>query len=275
MKSKVKYILWIVLASLFFIVGVPITINEAYKIGTGYLTLWNAADVFSYYGTILGAGATIIALVITISFTQKQIHRDSYLKSEHEKWSRTESAFADALNSINPMRPLMETMDTGFTDPSVAIKAIQKYQMTCRTATDQLNAYLNIIDYPKVKPILDTMNSFVDEIDQILQDMVKEYSRLSDFLNRGTAQRTIEMENKYPGFFPKEDLVLHERLLKDTSKIQPDEIKKVIAQLNEKIIEIYCSKYRSLLQLKGSTFEIINTEIQQKADSILFLWRKP
>jgi hypothetical protein len=34
--------------------------------------LWNASDVLSYYGTIIGAIATIIAVVLTISFTQKQ-----------------------------------------------------------------------------------------------------------------------------------------------------------------------------------------------------------
>ena len=55
----------------FFIVGIPILINESYKNGQGYITMWNAADVLSYYGNILGSAATIIALIVTIRFTSK------------------------------------------------------------------------------------------------------------------------------------------------------------------------------------------------------------
>lgn len=46
-------------------------INESYKNGQGYITMWNAADVLSYYGNILGSAATIIALIVTIRFTSK------------------------------------------------------------------------------------------------------------------------------------------------------------------------------------------------------------
>ena len=82
------------------------------------------------------------------------------------------------------------------------------------------------------------------------------------------------MENKYPNSFSTEDIALSEKILKDTNGIQQSDIDKAIEQLNEKIIAIYYGAYRSLLQLKGSTFEIINTETQKKADSILHLWGK-
>ena len=109
--SKRKTVILIVLAILFFVIVVPICINECYKIGSGYITEWGAADVLSYYGTALGATATATAMVATITFTRKQIDRDSYLKSEKEKWSKIEAVFIDALNSINPMLPLISTMD--------------------------------------------------------------------------------------------------------------------------------------------------------------------
>ena len=47
--------------------------------------MWGAADVLSYYGTILGATATATAMIVTIVFTRKQIYRDSYLKNGNEK----------------------------------------------------------------------------------------------------------------------------------------------------------------------------------------------
>lgn len=266
-----------IIALLVLAVGIPIIINEAYKYGTlygGYVTAWDAADVLSYYGTVLGATATAIAMVVTITFTRKQIYRDSYLKNEREKWSKIESVFSDALNEINPMRPLMETMDTSFIDPSMAARTIQKYQITCKTATDQLNACLNTVDYPKVKPIIDAISSFASEIDQTLKNAVTEYSKLRDFKHKNTAYDIAEIESKAPGSFSKEDIMLSERILKGTNEIQLDDIQKAIEQLNEKIIAIYYGTYHSLLQLKGSTFETINAEIQQKADCILLLWGK-
>ena len=56
--SKRKTVILIVLAVLFFLIVVPICINECYKIGPGYITEWGAADVLSYYGTALGATAS-------------------------------------------------------------------------------------------------------------------------------------------------------------------------------------------------------------------------
>src|SRR5699024_10680981 len=69
MKKKVIFVIVI----LFLIVGIPLIINELYKVNSGYITMWGASEVLSYYGTILGAGATIIAVYFTIHFTQKQI----------------------------------------------------------------------------------------------------------------------------------------------------------------------------------------------------------
>ena len=30
--------------------GIAIVINESYKVGTGYITLWQPADVLAFYG---------------------------------------------------------------------------------------------------------------------------------------------------------------------------------------------------------------------------------
>lgn len=57
---------------LFFIFVVPIIINESYKTNSGYITLWNAADVLSYYAVILTGIFSISILAITIFSTKKQ-----------------------------------------------------------------------------------------------------------------------------------------------------------------------------------------------------------
>lgn len=173
-------------------IGVPISINEVYKYGSlygGYATEWGAADVLSYYGTILGSAIAVSSLVITIWFTRKQIIRDSYLKSEDEKWSKIETVLADALNDINPMRLLIETMDTGFNNPSATITTIQKYQMSCKVATDQLHTCLSTTDFPKVKNLIDAINTFTEQISEICTEQISAYSKLRNYLSLDTAKK--------------------------------------------------------------------------------------
>lgn len=59
----------------FFVVGVPLIINEVYKVNSGYLTLWDAADVLSFYAVILSGLITIGALIVTIYYSKKDIER--------------------------------------------------------------------------------------------------------------------------------------------------------------------------------------------------------
>lgn len=269
--SRRNFIALIFVAIIFFVITVPIGINECYKIGSGYITKWNAADVLSYYGTVLGATATATAMVTTITFTRKQIDRESYLKTENEKWAKIESVFADALNSINPMLPLIGTMDTGLNDPSTAITTIQKYQISCKLATDQLNAYLSTTDYPKVKELIDAIYSFSEQISAIFTNEIEWYTKLRDLISRDTAKKTMDMETQYPGSFPVETLSCCLKIIHDTDGLKIKDIEDAIGQLTLKIGEAHQKTYRNLLQLKGSTFDAINTEIQKNADSILHL----
>lgn len=86
MKHKLHFWVIAVLIALLLIIGVPIGINEAYKYNSGYLTLWGAPDVLSYYGTILSATIVIATLAVTIIFTRRQIQRESFLRSKTEQW---------------------------------------------------------------------------------------------------------------------------------------------------------------------------------------------
>ncbi len=82
MKRKSCFWCITITVVLFLIVGVPVAINEAYKTNCGYITLWGAPEVLSYYGTILGAAIAVVMLTVTIIFTRKQIQRDSYIQIE-------------------------------------------------------------------------------------------------------------------------------------------------------------------------------------------------
>ena len=189
-----------------FVVGVPIIINECYKTNSGYMTMWDAADVLAYYGTILGALVAVATVVVTILFTYKQIQRDNFLKSESEKWAKIEEIFAMALDTINPIRPMTEAMDTSMKNPGAAITTFQKYQKACKIASDQLIAFLNGADYPKVKTLLERANQATEEFSHICDEEIAIYERLLDFSNRQTAERTVEMEAAHPASFPEDTL---------------------------------------------------------------------
>lgn len=70
-KIIVKIILSFLLA-LFFVFGIPLVINHLYK-KTATISIfameWEASDALSFYGSILGAAATIYVLQQTIQFT--------------------------------------------------------------------------------------------------------------------------------------------------------------------------------------------------------------
>ena len=269
-KSRMKWILVVVaVIALILIVGGPIIINECYKANRGYMTIWGAADVLAYYGTILGALVAVATVVVTILFTYKQIQRDSFLKSENEKWAKIEEIFAMALDTINPIRPMIEAMDTGMKNPGAAITTFQKYQMASKIASYQLVAFLNGADYQKVKTLLERANQATEEFSHICDEEIAIYERLLSFSGRQTAERTVEMETAHPASFPEDTLTFCRTIIDKTNGITLDALTKELADSNEKMVSAYETKYRDLLQLKRQTFEVINAETRKKADSIL------
>ncbi len=62
MREK-RFAKWLLLAAVGIFV-IPLAINEAYKFGKGYVTLWNAADALAFYGAVLSfAGTVVLGLV--------------------------------------------------------------------------------------------------------------------------------------------------------------------------------------------------------------------
>lgn len=75
MTKKIIKIWLLILVSVFLVFGVPIIINELYKKNSGYLTLWGAADVLSFYGAILSGLIAVGSLIATIYFTKKDTEK--------------------------------------------------------------------------------------------------------------------------------------------------------------------------------------------------------
>ena len=267
-KKIVKVILAVLIITI-FVVGIPIVINECYKANCGYSTAWDASAMLGYYGTVLGAIITVATLAATITFTKKQIQRESFLKAESEKWDKLKSVFLKILENINPMVTLKDVMDNGFVDPPKAINILQRYQMDCRTSTDLLNAHLNMNDYPKVKHLVDGITEMAEEFVEISKGEVDQYSDFNILKNKDVFMLMAERENAYPGSFAKEDMEENQANIEKLKTLNNEAINSQIKHLNSEFIRVYETKYRAFLQSIGSTFETVEVESMRDADRLL------
>lgn len=272
--KRIAKIVLIILGAIFLIIGVPIIINECYKANFGYNTVWNGADVLGYYGAILGSVIAVATLAVTIIFTKKQIQREGCIRTETEKLSKLETIFGEILDSINPIETMKKVMDNGFTDPTKAINILQKYQLNCKTACDRLNAHLNMSDYPKFKKIIESIASISEKFVSISQGEIDQYSDLRLWSHRETALKMLQNEKIIPGSFSPKDITFSKDIVEKTSAIDYANIEKTIATLNGNFVDLYETKFRSLLQLYGATFEEEKSEIYKRADDILRIGRK-
>ena len=75
----------VLLLILFFIFGVPLIINELYKKKSGYITLWEAKDVFAYYSIILSGLITLAALALTLKHNRNMMEKQMLLNRAQVK----------------------------------------------------------------------------------------------------------------------------------------------------------------------------------------------
>ena len=273
-KKKTWMVILLIVVVAVLTIGVPFAINEAYKVDNGYVTMWGAEDVLSYYGAILGATATIAALALTIWFTKKQIQRDAYLKNETDKWRQVESTIGSILNEINPMIMLKRGMDTEFIDPGYAMNQFSKYSMDCRLTTDQLMTRVNTFDFKMISELVKRIQEVADKLFQLSQKEIDQHNKRLQLQQRENALKFLTIEQKCPGSFPASEVAMHQKTIRMTDGICLEEITDSINEINKEFWNIYDTEFRPLLQLKGTTFESIYMQIQANADVILSFWRK-
>ncbi len=275
MKSR-KWLIFsvIFLIILFSVIGVPLIINECYQAGTGYLTLWNAADVLAYYGTVLGALIAVITLSITILFTRKQIKRESYLNEEQAKWTQLKELSMQCIEKIDPIYSLRQTMEIGQKDPFNAIRVFQQYQMTCRTSTDYFLAYIAESEFKHLKELLQKISNTSEIYFGLAEKEIENYNKMMEYQGRNDALNILNKEKVSPGTFNAETIQYCRKIVRNTNDITLEQIQTALRDTNQKMISTYEAHHRPLLQTHRATFDKINKEVQEKADSILRLWRK-
>lgn len=94
--KKLWFWVFIMVGLGFAVIG-PMVINALYIKNEGYITVWRGEDVLSYYGSLLGAVATIIAVILTIKFTveKEKKERKEAVKPYLQTRSRTIYSLSD------------------------------------------------------------------------------------------------------------------------------------------------------------------------------------
>lgn len=183
------------------IVGIPLLINLSYQFDTViFITEWGAADVLSYYGTVIstviGTTVTVLTMAFTISFNRKQIQRETYLKAEQEKWGKFENLIAQALERINPKRILLVSTNVLTEDdknyPNSALSTIQKYQFDCRVATDYLYSYIGSVEYSRMESLIDKVQDSAKKFYDIAQEEFDLYQLMRNIKARDLASQLIK-----------------------------------------------------------------------------------
>lgn len=223
------------------VVIVPFFINEAYKKGGDYITVWTGAEFLAYYGTILGAVATIIALSGTIIFTRRQILFERYVRRETERWREIEHLFQDAIISADPIHLTALFYNNLANDKACdACLELETYLTRLSETIDRLNITIEEKDMPKLNELL----VLLEEIEMADKRMAREY----------------------------DDLVSYYRQLCVSSLTHSDLIREFAAQrdkINLEAKNLRQREYQNIMQRKKTVFAEIYDGIDEKSQNIL------
>lgn len=70
-SPKTKYVTLAILLIVFITLGLAIAINESYKIGKGYITLWQPSDTLAFYGSYLSFIGTVLLGAVAVYQNKK------------------------------------------------------------------------------------------------------------------------------------------------------------------------------------------------------------
>lgn len=121
-----------------------------------------------------------------------------------------------------------------------------------------LTLHLNIVDYPKLKKLIDNIAATAEEFVSISQKEINQYSDFQIWQLKDTASELLKAEKEQPGSLSQEQIALNEKIVEKCKSISYETINQQIMQLNTEFVRLYEEKYRALLQLTGSTFEAIS-----------------
>ena len=191
---KPIHLLFIALIFVVFAIGGPLIISEMYKHNGGYITSWDAKDVLAYFGSVLGAIATVAALILTIIYTSQQskIEQQYQLKRAFADYKKTliEEKYRKILDNAEQIKSeiLLEFLD----DTSNIWTALKNHNNWILTIGNQLSEeytmnQLKAVEYGNSND----EKQLLEKIVYIRNGMVKNLKTLPEDLTKAEEENRI------------------------------------------------------------------------------------
>ncbi len=155
----------IITTLLFLLIGVPIIINELYKYPGGYYTLWNPSDVLQFYGSVLGAVGTAVAIYISLFLAKRTAQAEIEKERLNNQYMILSATVLKIKNAL-----LLKDCEA----PSTTIFELKSEAKKAEIAI--LNVTRMIVeDWPKVQASIDKDDSVQNDYFEMTTDFIAEF----------------------------------------------------------------------------------------------------
>ena len=262
MKKRVLFAITL----LILIVGVPFIINESYKVNKGYITLWGASEVLSYYGTVLGASTTILAVIYTIRFTRKQINYDYSISQEKLKWEKVDNLLQEHFKKIMPTEILqIYTSSEKVTNPMYYVEQILIRIIEIKTSLDWIKSYINPDEYKLISNYIDMLLSVDEEICTVCSKIVGFLEQFAKNNLHTKAQQAIDNKNTP---LNTDELNMYKKIIVDNPYTNPEEILESLDTCSQELLAIQEKQFHNLLNSKRDIFYKIFSDLNDNEKKI-------
>ena len=240
-----KWWFWVLVVVFVFIV--PLIINLLFKRSFGVEWLaaeWTAGEALTYYGTILGAVATIWAVVATISDSRKsqiKAFRVELERDRKEKWfAEPKELFACAVDELN-IRIFTKTQ--GEVTPSNAEEKIRELNVKHQDLGDILYKFSWFFSINPIKCSLEEIENKIGELIEetyekwieIKELHIKYFELFADDTSDETAKKKIAQTLERPDK-KLEDYLKHHIDMCGKIQEQTQKLRKLIGQEYENML---------------------------------------
>ncbi len=227
----------IIISCIILVLVIPILINELYKINEGYITMWSAADVLSFYGDILQGVISGVGIYLSILYVRKQMKYEHTESTIREKICKIKDEFSNFIEILYPLKLYKITLiyDINTEMNGDILEKLLLYQIEIKSFENRIRC---IIDFKN--------NSYLSEL----------YSELLLILNK-----LID--------FADEIYTLYNKVLNDNCSSDLKKYKNDLDEIIKKLTEFANYDYMNALKKKEYVFENIENELDKTLTNIL------
>ena len=282
---KALKIIILILVVLFMSIGVPILINEMYNIG-GYTTHWGAADVLTYYGAILGGGATILAIYLTIKHENKKLRNEIDRRESERKKEVKQQRAAFIASNLRHMVAMLDIsrmlnrfrgeLHSWTNEPTMVYRFFDEVYRTIN-----IDVHFPSNEKTQIATEFDELKSYASRLSDLLWDVynllinlksIKRMEEITDEMNDVLSKRVQESkdrinQNQSSAEDEKATLNLLDEMQKNLDSLQGyrkesnESLSKVI-QLREEIEQMHLNEFENLIATMQAAINKLEKQIE-------------